>query len=178
VEAVRQSGGNNETRYLVLPGYVTNHRYPVGPSFILPNDTARDRLIVTFHFYDPYEFGIQGSRYSWGTASEKLRVDNAFSPFKERFIDRNIQVIIGECGAVLQTYPGNPARDAEARQSRRDYLSCIFGTAKKYGLVPIYWDNGAISGNGEKFGLLDRRTGQPNSEESDALIKLMINAVK
>jgi len=54
----------------------------------------------------------------------------------------------------------------------------VFSTAKKYGLVPVYWDNGSIRGGGEKFGLLDRRTGQPNSPDSETLIKLMISAVR
>ncbi|WP_461246631.1 glycoside hydrolase family 5 protein [Treponema sp. R6D11] len=178
VDTVRATGGNNESRYLMVSAYCNDRNQLLSAGFMLPNDKASDKLIVSYHYYDPYEFGIQGSRSSWGTPSDKQKVENDFAPLKEKFIDKNIPVIMGECGAVGQSYPADAAKDQQARQSRRDYLPYIFGTAKKYGVVPIYWDNGSVRGNGENFGLIDRRTGQPNSPESDALIKLMISAVK
>jgi len=178
VQTVRETGANNAARYVVIPGYSTNPRHTLANYYWMPPDSAPNRQIVTFHYYDPYEFGIIGTRFEWGSTAEKNRVDYDFAPFKEKYIDNKIPVIIGECGAVLQLYPDDPTKEQKARQSRREYLPHVFGTAKKYGLVPIYWDNGAVTGNGEKFGLFDRRTGQPNSPESDTLIKLMINAVK
>jgi endoglucanase len=178
VDAVRSAGGNNESRYLMVNAYCADNRQALSPGFMLPNDPAPDRLILGFHYYAPYELAIQGRRSAWGTDADRQRVDSDFAPFKGAFIDKNIPVIIGECGAVLQLYPDDPAKEAQARQSRTDYLSHVFGTAKKYGLVPVYWDNGSTRGNGEKFGLLDRRTGQPNSPDSEALIKLMISAVR
>jgi endoglucanase len=177
-DKVRAAGGNNAERYLVIPAYCTNPQQTLSDSFILPKDSAADRQVVTFHYYDPYEFGIEGSRFEWGSLADKEKTESDFAPFKPRFIDINIPVIIGECGAVLQLYPGDSAKEEQARKNRFEYISHVFATAKKYALVPVYWDNGAISGNGEKFGLFDRRTGQPNSENSAALIRLMINAVK
>ena len=162
----------------MVAAYCNDRAKLLSAGFMLPNDKASDKLIVSFHYYDPYEFGIQGSRASWGTSADKQKTENDFAPFKEKYIDKNIPVIVGECGAVLQLYPDDPAKEQQARQSRREYLPHIFGTAKKYGLVPIYWDNGSVRGNGEKFGLFDRVSGQPNSFVSDTLIKLMISAVK
>jgi len=178
VDIVRSSGGNNESRYLLINAYCADNRQALSPGFLLPNDPSQGRLILSFHYYAPYEFSINGSRSAWGTDADKQRVDSDFAPFKSAYIDKNIPVIIGECGAVLQLYPNDQAKETQARQSRAEYNSHVFGTAKKYGLVPIYWDNGSIRGNGEKFGLFDRRTGQPNSPDSDALIKLMISAVR
>jgi len=178
VDAVRLSGGNNESRYLMVNAYCADNRQALSPGFILPNDPAEGRLILGFHYYAPYELSIQGRRSAWGTDADRQRVDSDFAPFKGAFIDKNIPVIIGECGAVLQLYPDDSTREAQARQSRVEYISYVFSTAKKYGLVPVYWDNGSIRGGGEKFGLLDRRTGQPNSPDSETLIKLMISAVR
>jgi endoglucanase len=176
--AVRSTGVNNEKRYLVLPGYCTNIRHTLADYFILPTDPSPNKQVVTFHYYDPYQFGIEGTRAEWGSDADKQKVINDFSPFKGKFIDNKIPVIIGECGAVLQLYLNDAVKDARARQSRLDYIPYVYATAKRYGLVPIYWDNGSITGNGEKFGLIDRRTGLPNSADNENIIKLMINAVQ
>ena len=177
-DIVRSTGGNNKSRYLMVGAYCNDRMQALAASFTMPGDSAQDRLIVSFHYYDPYEFGIKGSRSAWGTAQDRQKVEKDFAPFREKYIEKNIPVVIGECGAVLQLYPDNQAKETEARESRLDYISYIFGTAKNYGLVPIYWDNGSTRGSGEKFGLFNRRDGQPNSPENDALIKSMINAVK
>jgi len=178
VDTVRSSGGNNESRFLLINAFCADNRQALSSGFTMPNDSSPGRLILSFHYYAPSEFSINGRRSAWGTEADRRVIDEDFAPFKSAFIDKNIPVIIGECGAVLQLYPNDQAREAQARQSRADYNAHVFGTAKKYGLVPIYWDNGTTTGNGEKFGLFDRRTGQPNSPNSDALIKLMINAVR
>ncbi len=177
VDIVRQTGGNNADRFLVVTAYCNDRRQLLS-SFVMPKDSSAGKLIVSFHSYDPYAFGIEGSRSAWGTAADKQQVESDFAPLKGRFTDKNIQVILGECGAVLQLYPNDPAKETEARNSRKEYMQHIFGTAKKNGIVPIYWDNGSTSGGGEKFGILNRNTGHPNSTDNDALIKLMIDAVR
>jgi len=177
-DRVRASGGNNTDRYLIIPAYCTQPQQTLSDNFVLPADTTPGKQIVTFHYYDPYEFSIISKRSSWGTDGDKQKVDSDFAPFKRVFIDNDIPVIIGETGAVLQLYPNDKGVEAQARQSRINYITSVFVTAKKYGLVPIYWDNGSTSGNGEKFGLFDRRTGQANSADSYTLINIMINSVK
>ena len=177
-DRVRAAGGNNTERFLIIPAYCTQPQQTLSGSFVLPKDTTPGKQIVTFHYYDPNEFSINGKRSAWGTDGDKQKVDSDFAPFKRVFIDNNIPVIIGETGAVLQLHPNDKGVEAQARQSRINYFTSIFVTAKKYGLVPIYWDNGVTSGNGEKFGLFDRRTGQANSADSSTLINIMINSVK
>jgi endoglucanase len=178
LDIVRRSGGNNEKRYLVIPAYCTNPVQTLANTFILPTDVIENRQVVTFHYYDPSDFGIFSKQFSWGTDSDKKKLDGDFAPFKSKYTDNHIPVIIGETGAVRQLYATDSAKEAKARQSRLDYLSHSFATAKKYGLVPIYWDNGVTTGNGEKFGLFNRNTGQPNSDESKACIEAMIKAVQ
>jgi endoglucanase len=176
-DAVRQSGGNNATRFLVIPGLCTKINHTLADYFVLPKDSAPERSIVTFHYYDPYEFGITGTRSDWGSSADKNKVVNDFAPFKQKYIDKKIPIIIGECGAVRQVYT-DKAKEDRARQNRLDYLSWVFAKASENGLIPLYWDNGSFTGNGEKFGLFNRNTGQVNSEESAACIRAMIQAVK
>jgi endoglucanase len=171
VNAVRGTGGNNLSRYLVVPGYCTVPKHTVADYFKLPEDEVNqvNKLIVSFHYYDPYEFGITGARNEWGTAADKNKVNNDFQPFANKFIARGIPVIIGESGAVR--HPGY-------EQIRLDYLAYVYGKAHEMGLTPIYWDNGAFSGSGENFGLINRHTGQPNSDEARTVIETMVNATK
>jgi endoglucanase len=176
-QTVRSTGANNERRYLVIAGYSCNPRHTLANYFWLPQDSIPGRQIVTFHYYDPYEFGIAGTRAEWGSESDKRKVANDFAPFKSVYVESGFPVIIGECGAVRQIYDDADKND-KARQARLDYLSWVFGKAGENNLVPIYWDNGAVSGNGEKFGLFNRQDGQPNSAESEACIKAMIGAVR
>jgi len=178
IDAVRKAGGNNETRFVVIPGLCTNIKHTLADYFILPADGVPGRQIVSFHYYDPYEFGIAGTRWEWGSDADKNKVVNDFAPFKPAFIDKKIPVIIGECGAVRQPYPEDKAKEDKARQNRLDYTAWVFGKAKENGLVPVYWDNGTVAGNGEKFGLFKRDSGEPVSDEAAAVIKTMIKAVK
>jgi endoglucanase len=178
VDTVRACGGNNESRFLMIAAYCSDYRQLCSGNFIMPKDTAEGGLIATFHYYDPYQFSIGGSSSSWGTPFDRQKVPGDFAPVKKLYIDNNIPVIMGECGAGMQLYPDNPVKEEQARQSRGEYLSYVFSAAKQYGFVPMYWDNGSIRGNGEKFGLLDRRTGKPNSDVSRAYIEAMIRAVK
>jgi aryl-phospho-beta-D-glucosidase BglC (GH1 family) len=177
-DAVRKSGGNNSGRFLVIPSYCTNAKHTLSMFFSLPTDPTPGRQIVSFHYYDPSEFGIQGRQVFWGSEADRQKTIDDFAPFKPQFVDKGVPVIIGEVGAVRQLRPADPEAEARARQSRFDYLTHIFSTARQYGLVPLYWDNGLTTGGGEKFGLLRRSTGEPNSDESRALLEAMINAVK
>jgi len=176
-DAVRSAGGENKERYLVIPGYCTVPQHTTASYFVLPKDSAANKQIVSFHYYDPYEFGIEGSRHVWGSAKDKHQVDEDFAPFKKRFIDNSIPVIIGESGAVMQLYPDDSAKEEKARRCRLDYINFVYAKAREYGLVPVYWDNGATaeSEDGEKFGLINRKTGKPNSAESEAVLKAMFN---
>lgn len=191
-DAVRSTGGNNESRFLIYPSYCTipECTYPggsikdgvrgVGDMFKLPADSVPDRQIVTFHYYRPDELGlgVKGGRYRWGSDADRKILNDDFAPFKSAYIDKRIPVIIGETGAVRQLYPDDPEKEALAREARSNYLAAVFSIAKNYGLVPLYWDNGNFTGKGERFGLFDRRSGRPNSDESNACIQAMIGAVK
>ena len=196
-DTVRAAGGKNDKRFLVIPSYCTvpEATYPggklngqsitIGDLFELPDDSVPGRQVVTFHYYRPDNVGLgstTSARFDWGNASDKNAVDSAFKPFKAAYIDRNIPVIIGECGATRQVYT-DTAKLAQARASRLAYLSHVFGTAKKYGLVPVYWDNGSFGNRtSETFGLFDRATGQPYNfpatTEFKECIEAMINAVR
>ena len=52
VDIVRNSGGNNAKRHLLVEIYNTNLEYAYDPLFKMPNDPA-NRLALTVHYYTP-----------------------------------------------------------------------------------------------------------------------------
>jgi len=170
-DTVRAAGGNNVNRYLVIPGYCTGPEALFTDKFILPTDSVADRLVVSFHYYRPDDFALDGEKTAWDTSAKRADITNNFQKSKQYFIDNHIPVIIGETGPVR-----NNSADGDA--ARLAYINFMYGEAKKYGLVPVYWDNGAAKRGVDGFGVFNRNNGSPVDAERAAVIQAMINAVK
>jgi len=174
VNTVRAVGGQNSTRYLVIPGWVTRPSITVS-SLVMPTDPTPDRLIVTFHYYDPYDFTGSASQKVWGSKAHRsgwaneTYVQNTFNSIKAKFVDKGIPVIIGEYGAVNQS--------GAAFNHRKYYMEYVTKYAHDCGFVPFYWDNGGFGTGSEKFGLLKRSDGQPYDNNAKQIIDVMMKAV-
>lgn len=163
VNTVRETGGNNESRYLAVLGYSANPQLTID-NLVLPQDKAENRLIVSVHYYDPsgYALGQNAAYTEWGHTgatgkkdpnhSEKNVVDT-FRNLKEKYVDNNIPVYLGECGAVNRT-------DARAKLFQQYWFEFVFKAAREYGLAPLVWDNGAKGSGNESFGFLGHGDGQ------------------
>lgn len=168
VDAVRATGGRNARRHLVVQGFNTNIDHTVAHA-VMPRDTARDRLMMEVHYYDPYEFTLdeKSAIWQWGAGAKdpkatapwggEAHADAQFAKMKRHFIDRGIPVILGEFGAIQRTErpASEPYRLAWNRHIAR--------SARAHGLVPVYWDNGVNGQHG--MGLFDRRTGAQTAPE-------------
>ncbi len=178
VTTVRSTGGNNAGRYLAVLGYTANPSLTVN-NLILPEDSARDRLIVSVHFYDPsgYALGQNQAYTEWGHTgadgkkdpnhSEKNVIDT-FKMLKEKYLDNNIPVYIGECGVVNRP-------DDRAKSFQQYWFEFVFKAAREYGLCPVVWDNGAKSTGNESFGFIDHSDGS-YINDSKPLIDVMNKA--
>ena len=103
-------------------------------------------IIVSVHAYLPYSFALDTK----GTDvydPNNGEIPGLFNNIKSIFLDNDIPVIIGEFGSV------NKNNTEDRVQCVTDYLTA----AKETGVPCVWWDNGAVVGNGENFGLLNRR---------------------
>ena len=178
VTTVRAAGGKNADRYLSILGYSANPSLTAS-NLVLPTDSAADRLIVSVHFYDPSGYALgQNSAYTeWGHTgadgkkdpnhSEKNVIDT-FRMLKDKYLDKNIPVYIGECGAVNRD-------DERAKSFQRYWFEFVFKAARDYGLCPIVWDNGARSTGNESFGYIDHADGS-FINDSGPVIDIMYKA--
>ncbi len=148
VETIRGLGGNNEKRHLMLPTYAANSGNSAIGDFVLPEND--DKLIVSIHAYLPYAFALGGNmdQREFTPDGNGSEVINLMNSLKTNFIDKGIPVIIGETGA----------RSKANEDIRAEWATFYINKAKEIGIPCFIWDNGAFTGNGENFGLLDRLT--------------------
>ena len=165
VDTVRDVGGKNAERFLVIPGWVTRPSVTAS-SLILPTDTVEDRLIVTIHFYEPYNFAGSGSQHKW---VDTTTVQNNFNPIRNKYTSRGVPVIVGEYGAVNQSGDGF--------LYRKYYMEYVTKHAHDCKFVPFYWDNAGFGVGSEKFGLLRRSDGSAYDESAQQILDVMMKAV-
>jgi len=73
IDAVRATGGNNETRTLIIQGLNTDIDKSVAnaPVSTFPKDKVTGYLMFEVHYYDPYQYTLMTSEQNWG-ASEPI----------------------------------------------------------------------------------------------------------
>ena len=151
IDTVRSTGGNNENRSLMIPGYAANCTVGIRHLEIPKGD---NHLIASVHAYEPVDFALAvNGRGLWNR--DTAVIDRLMTDLEELFISKGIPAVIGECGAMHREVEGNEA-------SRAEWAEYFFKRTKNIGVPCVWWDNGYIEGHGELFGLIDRRTLQWN----------------
>ena len=69
----------------------------------------------------------------------------------DKYISRGIGVVIGEFGAQVK---------GDNAQARTEFAAYYVARARSFGMTACWWDNSAFGGEGENFGLLDRKENQ------------------
>ncbi len=136
VDIVRASGGNNENRFLLIAGYNTNIANTCDERFEMPEDSAEDKLLISVHFYDPWDFCSedQETQPQWGTKAEFESMKESLEMMTQ-FTDAGIGVVIGEYGAM-------PLADGTYKNDMNAYHQAILDLCTMYDYCPILWDRG------------------------------------
>lgn len=146
VDTIRNSGGNNPYRILMIPGYAANCWEGIKHLEVPADD---NKIIVSVHAYEPYNFALNTSGTKvWN--QDTWNIDAIMKSLDELFLSKGIPVVIGEFGAMYKDDPQN-------EQERGAWAQYYVHAAKEIGVPCIWWDNGAFEGNGELFGLIDRK---------------------
>lgn len=135
VDTVRQTGGSNQERYLIVNTYAASVSSDVTSHFQLPKDTVPNHLVVGVHCYK----GLN-------------ELDAIFSSLKKTFYDQDIPVVMGEFGM---------SRD-KSLEEREEYAAYFQQNAFSNGIAYFWWDEGNYSTNSSStqdvcnFALLNR----------------------
>ena len=167
ISAVRNTGGNNTSRWLVVQGPSTDIDTTYNLMNTLPTDPTPGRLMVEVHYYTPWNFCGLTSDQSWGnmfyfwgqayhstsdpsrnaTWGEEAYLDAEFQKMTDKFVSQGIPVMIGEFGAMKRTSLSEPELDLHLA-SRTYFHKYVADSARRHGISPFYWDT---PGGGQLF---------------------------
>ena len=135
VDAVRATGGNNAERILIASGYWTNIDLTTSDKFIIPTDTANDRLMVSVHYID-------NSMYWMNQIGGQAWLDyiaDQCGKLKTKFTDNDIPVFVGE---TTSNYPRSNFAGNSLYETTSECLEVLLDNAADYGFIPVLWDTG------------------------------------
>lgn len=156
VSAVRATGEENETRYLLLGGYATGYRTEALEAIALPDDK---HILVAVHAYLPYLFtNAESGNESWepGNLRYTEEITTLQSDLSRLFLEKKVPVVITEFGCEEKQ------SEAEREKWAEDYTDAFSSIGVPY----LWWDNG------KSYALFDRSTAAPTAPE---LIKILVD---
>jgi endoglucanase len=153
IDTVRQTGGNNKNRLLIVAGYTTDISKTCQSGYKLPKDTVPGKLFLSIHYYTPWTFvGLSQDESwgkmmpTWGTAGDIKDLNGLFDTLNDFCIHNDIPAYIGEFSMCSR----------KEEPSRLRWLTSVANAAVERKMVPVLWDTG---------GLVSRR--QPYAPSSD-----------
>ncbi len=135
VATVRETGGNNTFRNLILNTYAASPAPESLRSFRLPEDIAEGRLMVEVHSYAPYLFAFDQS------GNNKQYEKTVFDEYCEAEVrkaveDMNTYLVSKGIPCVLDEY-GCTASRSETEMARQ--AACYVSAATQYNIPCFYW---------------------------------------
>lgn len=137
VDIVRNSGGNNGKRHLLIAGYNTDIELTCDPLFKMPDD-PEGRCAVSVHYYTPATFALIDKDVEWGKAqtewgseSDIAELTKYMDMMKTNFVDKGVPVIIGEYSTATKN---------KTPEMIRKYLSSVCEAIYTRGMCPVLWD--------------------------------------
>lgn len=138
LNTIRQSGGNNATRFVLIPTYAASGLPENVDALQLPDD---ERVIVSVHYYygTAHQSEFADNEKVWGL-EEKLELYKVFLNIHKRYIANGYGVVKSEFGWT----------DRQNLENLANNTKTYIEFAEKFGFSCMVWDNG------ESFGIIDR----------------------
>lgn len=159
----------------MFPSYVASPYAAINAKnagiFKIPQDSVKDRLVLSVHMYTPYNFAMNTEEGSYKdfTDTAKNELSQHFTDLNTTFISKGIPVVIGEMGATNKS-------NFDARKA---WFKYYLELCKQYNVAALLWDNGqeTNSNPSEAFGYMDRTKNEwfTDSNASE-LISTAVNA--
>jgi len=158
VNAIRGTGGNNATRYVMIQPIGASPVQSAVNALVVPNDDPN--ILISLHTYYPVGFSLNASPTTWGTTAADYTSMSASLDQIRSWLPTQA-VIIGEWGSV----------SGDQLSSRVAHAGAYAQDVTKAGMCPVWWDDG---GN---FGLLDRKA-SPLAWSYPTIVSALLSGVK
>ena len=132
VKTVRASGGKNADRFLLIAGYNTDIDHTVDDRYKMPEDTAENKLIISVHYYSPWDYCGTKAVDQWGSPLQ-YKEQNEMLAKLTKFTEKGYGVIIGEYGVLTDGMP-TPKPDTDI------YFTNFLNNCDLYNYCPLLWD--------------------------------------
>lgn len=145
LDVIRNSGGNNAGRYVMIPTYAASGLDENIDALRLPDD---GRVIVSVHYYyaTAHQSEFKDAQSEWNL-SQKKSLYKTFRRMHSRFIQKGYGVCKSEFGWTDRDNTENLVANTKF------YLEL----AESFGFSAIVWDNGITDGDEiYSFGIIDR----------------------
>ena len=136
VKAIRESGGNNEKRFIMLPALAAGYDSTVKSPFKFPDDSKynkENKLILSVHMYAPYDFAMNPDMtLTQFTLEYRAELYEKFTTIYKKFVQNGYHVVVGEMGAV----------NKNNTQARTNWGRYYLESCRKFQFSAFIWDNG------------------------------------
>ncbi len=136
VDTIRSSEGHNSERFLLIAGYNTDITATSDERFKMPTDVIENKLLLSVHYYTPWQYCGTDSVTSWGTQNH-YKEQNKLLKLMTKFTDMGYGIVIGEY-AVL------PTADGTIKDNTVDFYRNFLDNCDLYGYVPMLWDTNSF----------------------------------
>lgn len=145
---IRNSGGNNATRMIIIPTMNTNHGTEnSSPTYNFIKSLNDENIIATVHYYSEWVFssnlgktGFDEPLYDWSTEyTARAAANDLFNILKNTFTSNGIGVVIGEWG-LLGYDAGSEVNQLGEELKYYEYMNYLAGENE---VSLMFWDNGS-----------------------------------
>ena len=128
VKLIRSQGGKNADRFLLIAGYNTDISMTCDDRFKMPEDTAEDKLLLSVHYYTPWDYCGTNGVNQWGSPSDYNEQNSLFERLS-KFSEQGYGVVIGEYAVM-----GSNKEDVD------DFYTNLLNNCDLYDFCPVLWD--------------------------------------
>ncbi len=131
VKLIRSTGGKNEDRFLLIAGYNTDITMTCDDRYIMPDDTAKDKLLLSVHYYTPWDYCGTDAINQWGSPDDFEEQNGLFERLT-KFTEKGYGVVIGEYAVMKKGAGVKPDTDK--------FYTNLLDNCDLYNYCPVLWD--------------------------------------
>lgn len=131
VNIIRAQGGKNADRFLLIAGYNTDITKTCDDRFVLPEDSADSKLLLSVHYYTPWDYCGTDSVMQWGSPQDVAEQNGLFEKLS-KFSDQGCGVVIGEYAVMMSSGGIKPDTDV--------FYKNVLDNCDLYDFCPVLWD--------------------------------------